>query len=54
MPMLADQLEAIEAVVDEHGSVGEWAELLGLDSSAVRAQVLREAGLGDVEHSHRH
>jgi hypothetical protein len=40
-----DQLLAVESIVDEAGGVVEWAELLGLDGSAVREHLLREAGL---------
>ena len=43
-----DQLLAIEAILDEAGGVVEWSELLGLDGVAVREQLLREAGLGDL------
>jgi hypothetical protein len=45
---LLDQLLAVEAIVDEDGGVVEWSELLGIDGSAVRELLLREAGLVEL------
>jgi hypothetical protein len=47
-----DQLTAVEWLVDDHGGLQAWAELLGLDASYMRAQLLCQAGLADLARQH--
>jgi hypothetical protein len=45
---MLDQLLAIEEIIDDEGGLAEWTHLIGLDAAAVREQVLRAAGFGDL------
>jgi hypothetical protein len=42
-----DQLSAIECIIDPHGGVAEWAELMNLDGDWVRQRLLEQSGLSE-------